>query len=127
MKECIICYKSFNSNFFKILKCNHELCKNCYLKLEQPHCPYCRHPFTYLKEERNSFADYFEDHHYIDIVLLSEYINSIPIRKRHRRRRRDLSYEEILAARQIIRKKCRRKWKTKEGRLNKMRWFENNN
>jgi len=36
-----------------------------------------------------------------------------------RRRRRDLSFDEVLERRLLIKKRCSRKWEHKEARLNK--------
>ncbi|VVU95424.1 hypothetical protein CPAV1605_1175 [seawater metagenome] len=40
--ECCVCY-SKNYNKKKFIKCNHNLCKNCYIKISTPRkCPLCR-------------------------------------------------------------------------------------
>jgi len=119
MEECIICYNNFKN--FKTLGCLHKLCESCYLKLQKQSCPYCRTPFQYTKEDlylklqKNSRQEN-------DVI-----INSYPemrITTYQRRRRRDLSIEEISKRREIIRRKCKKKWKSKEARLNKMKWYD---
>lgn len=47
-------------------------------------------------------------------------------RQRYRKRRRNLSEEEIKEKRKIIREKCKRKWTIKENRLNKTNWYDIN-
>ena len=44
-------------------------------------------------------------------------------RQRYRKRRKNLSEEEIKEKRKIIREKCKRKWMIKENRLNKVNWY----
>jgi hypothetical protein len=49
--DCTICYETYNDLDSIIwLSCSHSLCKNCYDKLLQLLCPFCRSPFT---DERN--------------------------------------------------------------------------
>lgn len=45
-------------------------------------------------------------------------------RQRYRKRRKNLSEEEIKEKRKIIREKCRRKWMIKENRLSKVNWYD---
>ena len=47
-------------------------------------------------------------------------------RQRYRKRRKNLSEEEIKEKRKIIREKCKRKWMIKENRLNKVNWYDIN-
>ena len=47
-------------------------------------------------------------------------------RQRYRKRRKNLSEEEIKERRRIIREKCKRKWTKKENRLNKVNWYDIN-
>ena len=47
-------------------------------------------------------------------------------RQRYRKRRRNLSEEEVKDKRKIIRDKCKRKWMIKENRLNKVNWYDIN-
>lgn len=137
MEDCYICY----CKIYKIhrLPCNHTLCYNCYIKLIQPHCPFCRQPFTYSADDIKNkpvspTASYINM--MIDNLNISnnnplydsnldnhEYRNEPFSRVRrncNRKRRRDLTFEEVLERRQIIRKRCKDKWMKKEGRLNKI-------
>ena len=50
MEDCTICY--LKTNKWKVLPCQHKLCKKCYIQLRQATCPYCRSEFTYTKEEQ---------------------------------------------------------------------------
>lgn len=45
-------------------------------------------------------------------------------RQRYRKRRKNLTEEEIKEKRKIIREKCRRKWTIKENRLSKTNWYD---
>ena len=47
-------------------------------------------------------------------------------RQRNRKRRKNLSEEEIKEKRKIIRERCKRKWTIKENRLNKINWYDIN-
>ena len=40
--DCTICYEIKKESQFKILDCKHKLCKDCYNKLRENTCPYCR-------------------------------------------------------------------------------------
>ena len=58
MESCNICCFPYSDNLSegtshrrKDLDCNHSLCKNCYLRLEKTHCPFCRSVFNYTKDE----------------------------------------------------------------------------
>ena len=48
LKTCFICYNNLKENFTQKLKCGHEMCLNCYFKLnvksdeDKINCPYCR-------------------------------------------------------------------------------------
>ena len=154
MEDCGICYTSFSvSSKKKTLSCNHELCHSCYLRLQTQKCPYCRKEFKYDKEDiikrqkiHNSipptqqsnifyFNDFYQNNEF-DIIddrfnqleITNRPSNNIPFsrlqRKRFRKRRRTLTEEEIKERRDIIRKKCQKKWSHKESRLNKVKWFE---
>ena len=40
---CKICYNRVDYNLWIILKCNHEICLDCFLNiLTRLECPYCR-------------------------------------------------------------------------------------
>jgi hypothetical protein len=52
--DCCICYESCNNLNIIKLKCNHELCKDCCIKVidktkSYNNCPLCREPITELK------------------------------------------------------------------------------
>ncbi len=62
----------------------------------------------------------------IDVNITSDIPFSRIDRQRNRRRRRNLSKEEVLDKRANIKKRCKKKWKTREGRLSKNPWYEFN-
>lgn len=47
--DCHICYDKKPS--LKTLPCEHSLCSNCYLRLDNTICPFCRESFSYTAEE----------------------------------------------------------------------------
>jgi len=47
--DCHICYDKNLS--LKFLPCEHSLCYNCFIRLSNSICPYCREKFIYTKEE----------------------------------------------------------------------------
>ncbi len=150
MEDCNICYSKISDvSEKKTLSCQHSLCENCYLQLTQSLCPYCRTYFEYSDEDKNKRKKLNINNNYTpppqlfdpSINLLDNSFNQLEIsnntrnnnyhipfsrrnRQKFRRRRRDLTEEEIKERRQIIRNKCKRKWLLKEGRLNKLKWFE---
>ena len=139
MEDCYICYCKIDK--IHRLPCNHTLCYNCYIKLIQPHCPFCRQPFTYSADDIKNkpvspTASYINM--MIDNLNISnnnplydsnldnhEFQNESFSRVRincNRKRRRDLTFEEVLERRQIIRKRCKDKWMKKDGRQNKFNY-----
>jgi hypothetical protein len=62
--ECIVCYEE--NIKFKPLKCNHKLCVNCYERLNNNLCPYCR---IVIKEKYN-FLEYYLNILKIIILIL---------------------------------------------------------
>lgn len=147
MEECYICYSKIQSSEFKTLSCNHKMCNSCYLHLNNNFCPYCRQPFTYSKDdtikrqrlnltyinnntspqlfnERPTFINNYNDFEINNQIRESHISNSRLIRNKNRKRRRNLSFEEIQQRRINIRRKCKKKWQMKEGRLNKLKWYE---
>lgn len=141
------------SNSWKVLPCKHKICQSCFLKLDKTQCPMCRKNFNYTKEEVKQRLymginysnwqppqqltipiEFTADNNIIFDLTTIEIINNNPIsnnppfyrleRNRRRRRRRNLSMSEIKERRRIIRKRCKRKWNMKNGRLNKMKWYE---
>ena len=147
MEDCNICYTQIKTNDEKILSCQHKLCKSCYLRLATQFCPYCRHPFKYTTEELKQrqamnikYNNYTPPAQLFDESIIINSFNRLEInerennrehipcsrilRNKNRKRRKDLSEEEVKERRDIIRKKCRKKWTMKEGRLNKIRWYD---
>lgn len=47
--DCHICLDKKTS--LKSLPCSHELCSNCYVRLDQSICPFCRAKFNYNIED----------------------------------------------------------------------------
>jgi hypothetical protein len=126
--------------FQKFLSCGHCLCFACYLKLHQTKCPYCRNDFVYsfedlylknkktLKSSKNHSLGVqgiieteitWQPPTTIQYTLLEDTIEPFSRLKKntHRKRRRNLSFDEILEKRKQIRKKCQKKWTHKEERL----------
>ncbi len=126
----------------KTLSCHHSLCVSCFIKLESQHCPFCRCPFTYTSDELSKRQalnlDYFKWQppsqitNYIPGEIIRVRNTNITTRENritynepfsrvrknmHRRRRRDLTFEEVLERRNQIKKRCKRKWERKEARL----------
>lgn len=122
MEDCYICYCK-KSKMHQLL-CNHTLCYSCYIKLVQPHCPFCRQPFIYSDDDlHNKIVPPIAP--YIDRLIpnfIHVFINAPFSRVRkncYRKRRRNLTFEEILERRKNIKNRCKNKWIKKNGRLNK--------
>lgn len=47
--DCHICYDKNSS--LKSLPCEHSLCYNCFIRLNNSICPFCRELFIYTNEE----------------------------------------------------------------------------
>jgi hypothetical protein len=149
MEDCRICFSVVSIFKWKKLSCNHNLCYSCYLKLNQPACPYCRTEFTYTQEDlanrekrKIRYTPYTPpaqltdinslDHGFINLENINtnntnDYHGNEIIRnnrKMFRRRRRNLSQEEIAERRKNIRARCKRKWQYRENRLNKIKWYD---
>ena len=128
----------------KFLSCGHNLCFSCYLKLHQTKCPFCRTDFVYSFEDlfiKNKKVTKANKVHTLQAqvnnqniqqenlwqppttsqltLLLNESNEPFSRLKKNanRKRRRNLSIDEILQRRQQIRKKCQQKWSHKQGRL----------
>ena len=134
MEDCTICYQKANN--WKVLPCQHKLCKKCYMLLRQATCPYCRREFIYTKEEqikryninssnRNYPPTQLRSNNTINLEEYNNYniVNSRINRNRTRRRRRNLTMKEIQERRRIIKKKCKRKWDKKNRRTMKNNWW----
>jgi hypothetical protein len=151
MEDCNICYSKIKEEEKKLLSCKHSLCKSCYLRLATQKCPYCREPFLYTQDEIRTRQELNIKYNnntppsqlFDESILLNNfnqltlnnrqnnnvnYIDQVPFsrltRNKNRKRRRNLSEDEVRERREIIRKKCKRKWKLKEGRLNKIKWYD---
>ena len=146
MEDCNICYSKIYLSDFKVLSCSHKMCHSCYLRLADTKCPYCRQPFKYDIEDikkRNElkigYSNYTPPAQLFDDNILVNSFNRLEIntennnhnppfsrlrRNKNRRRRRDLTFQEIKEKREIIKKKCHKKWMIKEGRQFKVNWFD---
>lgn len=78
----------------------------------------------------NNFNNQYSTSRTIRRIYRDEYIDEEDIgivgRQRYRKRRKNLSEEEVKEKRKIIREKCRRKWMIKENRLSKINWYDIN-
>jgi hypothetical protein len=145
-----------NSTQWKTLSCSHKLCYNCYVRLDKCICPLCRKTFKYSKEDIIRRRELNIDNKYsnknspspVDTRLddISAYTrnnvrnrnnqNNIDIdfdynigivgRQRYRKRRKNLTEEEVKERRELIRKRCRAKFLKKENRLSKINWYDIN-
>ena len=124
----MICYSS--STEWKILPCCHKLCFSCYIKLIHESCPYCRQHFKYSVDEINIRHNKNINHipqqltnSFNELTIDSDYNipNSRTNRQRFRKRRRNLTEDEVKERRRIIKKKCKNKWTCKENRMKK--WY----
>ena len=89
MESCNICCFPYHENGHvrKDLDCKHSLCKSCYLRLDQTHCPFCRSTFKYTNQElqeRESLNLTY--HNWQPPSQISNYIPPNIIRNRHRER-----------------------------------------
>lgn len=132
----------------KILSCNHVLCESCYLRLDKTYCPYCRKVFTYSHNDIIKRNKLNLNYNWQPPSQISNYIppdtniSTIPTiivpsnnsrnrtlepsepfsrarKNMTRRRRRNLSFDEVLERRKVIRRRCQMKWMRKNGRLEK--------
>lgn len=142
MEECHICLALPTDDKWKELFCSHKMCFSCFLKLQNQTCPFCRKEFKYTQEEIKtrhalniSYKPYTPPSQLTNINDIFNSFNQLNIddndynipysrinRNRFRKRRRNLSEEEIKERRRIIKEKCRKKWTYKENRLKK--WYE---
>lgn len=138
MEECHICLAVPSENKWKELSCCHKMCFSCFIRLAKQTCPYCRKEFKYTKEEllcrQQLNITYKPPTQLSNIHTIVNSFNELNIdedynipnsrlnRNRYRKRRRNLTEEEIKERRRIIKEKCKRKWTNKENRLKK--WYE---
>ena len=144
MEDCKICYETVSN---KKLPCGHELCSKCCVKLNSPLCPFCRQNFTYtadeIKEriklnivngylwevppglvpwnERLLPRDWIQNsnnQNNEDVEMINEPFSRVR-KNMERRRRRFLSFDEVLERRQLIRERKARHWDKKNAQLSK--------
>ena len=119
MEECHICFIEFESPL-EILPCLHKLCKQCYLRLVKPLCPFCRYEFSYNNEDEQKRNNHIQ---YIRQRQPPYYPNIRLERNRYRKRRRNLTLDEIILRRKNIRSRCKKKWLHKNKNLIKKWWL----
>lgn len=126
MEECYICYNNvkLDDNKWKILQCNHKMCKKCFDYLDnnikKNTCPFCRQPYKKTDITNNQLQLRIN----IEVEVEFEFeFNSRLERNRQRRRRRNLTSEEIKSRRKDIKKRCHKKWRNKDARLRKLKWY----
>mgnify|MGYP006183029145 CR=1 FL=1 len=126
--ECYICLEDRDS--FEVLPCHHRLCTACYYKLCKTQCPFCRNSFIKKynkpkKVEHNATSIYIPDSINESIINQQVIGTNAPysraFRNMRRKRRRNLSFEEVLLRRQMTKKRSRMKWMKK----NRRTWKEN--
>ena len=136
MEDCMICY---NNKSNKVLPCSHSFCSNCCVRLNAPVCPYCRQVFIFNSEEikqriKLGILNGYKWDASSNIIVEPEIIIENEInnesfsrvrRNMYRRRRRTLTFEEVLEKRQQIKTKKARHWERKNNRLVKIDWWEN--
>jgi|SaaInlStandDraft_7_1057024.scaffolds.fasta_scaffold04376_5 hypothetical protein len=123
MEDCYICLLSISKHNIKILDCSHSLCHYCYIHLDKPTCPFCRTLFKYsnidkkertklkieIKYQNNTLSsqlNIIEDIFYESNIRININYSGVIRRQSKRLRRRNLSPEEIIEKRKIIRKRC---------------------
>lgn len=84
--ECEICYSHKCNNDFIKLPCDHELCNECFPKIMNGKCPFCRFKFSNTNQQYYNEIDNEIDLE-IDILYYSEDENQLTSRQRRRRRR----------------------------------------
>ena len=119
-------------NFLTASVCGHKLCKDCFMLLQKNTCPFCRQPYTQseLEIKNNNQPNSYNNNppNYYRITLHNELDNSfipqVPFsrirRNMVRKRRRNLTFEEVLERRKIIKKRMKRKWMMKNRRREKL-------
>lgn len=122
MEDCNICYQSKEK--FINPSCGHKLCQTCFDSLKKNLCPYCRKEYNSDEISQKNYIyppSYEIDNLYFRTQILH---TNIPYaryyRNMERRRRRNLTFEQVKKRRQIIKSKMRRKWMRKNGRLFKI-------
>ena len=146
MEDCKICYITVSD---KKLPCGHELCSKCVVRLNSASCPYCRQQFTFSLEEIkqriklnivNGYqweappglafrpSDWIDSPRQLNSPLVDSPLNEPYSRVKknmERRRRRFLSFDEVLERRKQIKERKARHWEKKNAQLkNSMDWWE---
>lgn len=125
MEDCNICFQS-RKKFLTASVCGHKICLECFKSLVKNICPFCRQSYTLselvLKKKQRINSNYNppQNNYRISLLQNTEAYNQIPyIRVRRnmiRRRRRNLTFNEVIERRKIIKQRMRRKWCRKNGR-----------
>jgi len=149
MEDCKICYSTVSD---KKLPCGHDLCSSCVVRLNSALCPFCRKNFLFTAEEIkqriklkivNGYQvevppglafnplDWVENRQLnVSLVNREQNMVSEPFsrarKNMERRRRRFLSFEEVLERRQIIKDRKARHWDKKNAQLQRTQqgWWE---
>ena len=90
--ECLICYEI--KSRFETLHDNHQVCVECYKRLEKPSCPFCRSPIK-LYQKPDLFNKYRKNEYYINTQRVERRL------KRNRRKNFE-NYDEYLQHRRKI-------------------------
>lgn len=134
MEDCDICFQSKeNSNFFIASICKHKLCINCFKLLQKNTCPFCRQLYTVseiefknsklqhqLKRHQNNNSTIFPNTNlpFINRRLIFDDIHYSRVRRNMiRKRRKNLTFEQVIERRIYIKKLIKQKWAHKNGRL----------
>ena len=156
MEDCTICFTL--PTVVKVMDCQHQVCHDCFIRLDKPQCPFCRIEFAYtqceLEERIKLNLDYnkcqppniINNSNTNTRITLPRMRNTIPNpnrpnsnrpnnitdmpfarleRQRKRKRRRNLTMDEVMERRRLIRKRCKLKWTKKTKRLKKTKWWKN--
>ena len=87
LEKCGICYEEKEFNHFKILDCNHKVCKQCFPRIKNPLCPFCRQPFSSnrrsslpisIPNSNNNTLDYLT----LDLCSPNTSLNEVLVHKR---------------------------------------------
>ena len=93
MNNCYICYE--DKRQFKQLDCSHELCYDCYYKINNT-CPFCRSSFIRILTNKT------------EKIKKLPYINIDNVKYKIRNRRSNIPYHEFL----LIRRKRKINYKS---------------
>jgi len=148
MEDCKICYETVSN---KKLPCGHELCSKCVVRLNSASCPFCRQHFIFslaeIKERIklnivNGYqwevppglafrpSDWIHFPRQLNLSVVEEPISQEPFsrvkKNMERRRRRFLSFDEVLERRKQINERKARHWDKKNAQLlkNNNGWWE---